>query len=193
MRVDLREIGGPKRHGNAVIRQAVGQNASIGLALGIQQRNRVWALGLQPPLHARMRLGKSAKTLFVGCAERLQVAQHQSGYIALPGLCMRTAEVAAPVTNRQLNLRQGFDRVHRPDQRAQRQEHSADVDRQHRAHLHVSYKMAFALMKADKHFAFFAHIAHRQARTVAVGPGRPFDGAQHIVRAHFADVPKLVF
>ena len=48
------------------------------------------------------------------------MAQHQGRHVALPGLRMRTAEVAAPVTNRQLNLRQGFDRVHRSNQRAQR-------------------------------------------------------------------------
>ena len=185
MRVDLCEIGGPKRHGDAVVRQAVGQNTGIGLALWLQQRNRVRALGLQPPLHARVRLGKPAQAFFVGVAQRLQMAQHQGRHVALP--------VTTSVTNGQFNLRQGLDRIHRANQRAHGQQHCADVRRQHRADLHVSSKMAFALMKADQHFAFFAHIAHRQACPVAVGPSRPFDGAQHIVRAHFADVPELVF
>ena len=64
---------------------------------------------------------------------------------------------------------------------------------EHVALFDVGHKVAFALMKTDQHRAFFAHKAHRQARAVAVAPGRALDGAHHGLRFDLADVPEVVF
>jgi hypothetical protein len=107
VRVDLGEVRGPERHGDAEIRQAVGEL----LAPFIQQVHRVRPLGLQPPLHA-VRGCEGAQLVLVGIGERLQVAQHQ-----------RRHRIAAG----QLDLRAGVARLHAADQRAQRHEHGVDV------------------------------------------------------------------
>jgi hypothetical protein len=46
--------------------------------------------------------------------------------------------------------------------------------------LHVGHIAALALVKAHQHRALLVHMAHRQARPVAVAPGRPFDRAQDV-------------
>ena len=64
---------------------------------------------------------------------------------------------------------------------------------EHVALFDVGHKVAFALMKTNQHRAFFAHKAHRQARPVAVAPGRALDGAHHGLGFDLADVPEVVF
>jgi len=122
--------------------------------------------------------GKSAQPGFVTVAQIFHMPQHQRGDAVATG---------------QLNLRNGLFRVQAGDECAQRQQHVADMRRQHWAAFHVSHVAAFALMKAHQHLAFFAHIAHRQARPVAVAPGRTFNGAHQVVGFDFADVLKVVF
>ncbi|MCY1534651.1 hypothetical protein D9M68_700310 [compost metagenome] len=121
----------------------------------------------------------------VGARQRLQVPQHQGD----GAQCGRTGRVAAG----QLDLRAGFARVHGTDQRAQRHQHGADLLGQHGAHLHVGQVAALALVEADQHRALLDHVAHRQARPVAVVPGRAFERAQHVLGLDLAQVPEVVF
>ena len=172
--VDLGEIGRFEWHGNAEIGQRVGQ---LGPAL-VQQLHRFGPFGLQPPLHAGMLCGKFAQAGFVAIAQRLQMAQHQRRHVVAAG---------------QFNLRQGFNRLHRRNQRTQRQQQAAHVRRQHRAGLHVGHIAAFALMKTDQDGTLFVHMAHRQPRAVAVAPGRAFNGAKNVVGLDLAQVPQVVF
>ena len=92
VRVDLREVGGLVRHGDAELRQSVAQNR----AALVQQANRIGAFGLGPPLHP-VQLSKVAQTLKVSRAQGLHVAQDQSGDIIAAG---------------QLDLRAGLAGVH---------------------------------------------------------------------------------
>ena len=48
-------------------------------------------------------------------------------------------------------------------------------------------------MKADQHLALFSHVAHRQARSVAVTPGWAFNGAHQVVGLDLADMGQVVF
>ena len=48
-------------------------------------------------------------------------------------------------------------------------------------------------MKANQHLTLFAHKADRNARPVAVAPGRAFDGALDVAGLDLADVPQVVF
>ena len=139
--------------------------------------HRVRAFGLQPPLH--LVLGsKCPQQGFVALAQGLQVAQHQGRDL---------------VATSQFQLGQGFASFHLPNQGAQWQQHAADMGRQDRAHLHVGDVAAFAFVEADQHFAFFDHVAHRQAGAVAVAPSRPLDRAQQGFRFDLAQVPEVVF
>ena len=67
------------------------------------------------------------------------------------------------------------------------------MGRQYQALFHVSHVAALALVKADQHCALFVHMAHRQARPVAVAPGGAFDRAQDVVGLDLAQVPQVVF
>ena len=136
-----------------------------------------WPGRLQPPLHARVLRGKGVQFVGIGCAERLQMAQHQ-----------RRDRIAAG----QFDLGAGVARIQAGNQRPQRQEQSADVRRQNGAAAHVGDVAAFALVKANQHLAFFHHMAHRQPRAPAVAPCRAVNGAQHGLRAAFAQMPEVV-
>jgi hypothetical protein len=61
------------------------------------------------------------------------------------------------------------------------------------ADLHVGHIAALALVKPDQHLTLFVHMAHRQARPVAVAPGGSFNGAQHGFWFDLAQVPEVVF
>ena len=93
----------------------------------------------------------------------------------------------------QLQLRQGFAGRHLAYQLTQRQQHAADMRGQNGAHLHVGDVAAFALMKANQHFALFNHVAHRQARPITVAPSGPLDRSQQGFGFDFAQVPQVVF
>ena len=127
---------------------------------------------------AALLAGEGAQARQVGLAQRLQMAQHQG----------RDAIAAG-----HFDLRAGVARVHAGDELAQRQQPAAHVRRQDGARAHVGDVAAFALVKADEHFAFFHHMPHRQARAPAVAPGGAVDGRQHVGRAHFAQPPEVVF
>jgi len=122
-------------------------------------------------------LRKSAQLVQVAGAQRLQVAQHQRGDLVATG---------------QLNLRAGLYRVHRGNELAQRHQHGIDMGRQHRAFAHVGHIAALALVKAHQHRALLVHMPHRQARAVAVAPGRAFDRPQDVLGPHLAQVPQVV-
>ena len=47
-------------------------------------------------------------------------------------------------------------------------------------------------MEADQHAAFLRHVAHGEARAVAVLPAGPVDRREHLLRLHLADVPQRV-
>ena len=113
------------------------------------------------------------------------MAQHQGGHVA-------HAAPAFHVAHGQLDLRQRLHRVHAGDQRAQRHQHGAHVRRQHAALLHVGHIAALAFVKAHQHRALFAHVLDREARPVAVAPGRALNGAQDVVGLDLADVPQVV-
>ncbi len=134
-------------------------------------------LGLQPPLYARVLFGKGTQPGQVTRAQRLQVPQHQR---------------RDRVTTGQFDLRASLDGLERADQRTQRHKHGAHMRRQHRADFHVGHVTALALMEPDEYRALLAHMAHRQAGTVAVAPGRAFDGPQDRFRLHLAQVPEVV-
>ena len=173
MRIDLGEIGGFERHGDAELRQAVGQ---LGRVLRVEQMHGVRPLGLQPPLHTVLGR-KIAQPGFIGLAQGLQVAQHQGG---------------DGIAARQFDLRAGITRIHAGDQATQRHEQGINVRGQHFAGLHVGDVAAFSLVKADEHFALFDHMAHRQPGAVAVAPSGAFDGAQDGVGLDLAQVPQVV-
>ena len=131
-----------------------------------------------------MRYREVLQAGYIVCAQWLQVPQNQGGR---GGLRLRW------LAHRQFNLRNEFGGIHGSDQPAQRQQHGADVRRQHRALRHIGHKVAFALVKTNQHHALFAHEAHRQTGPVAVAPRRPFNGAQDHPCGHFADVREVVF
>ena len=97
------------------------------------------------------------------------------------------------VSTSQFQLRQGFAGLHLTNQCPQRHEHATDMRRQNRTNLHVGDVTAFALMEANEHFAFFDHIAHRQAGAVAVAPSGALNGSQQRFWLDFAKMPKVVF
>ena len=125
-----------------------------------------------------MRVGKGAQPHQVGDAERLHVAQHHRRHVVAAG---------------QLDLRNGFPRIHAADQPAQRHQHVADMLRQHMAFAHVGHIGALAFMKTDQRSAFLAHITHRQAGAVAVTPGGSFNRPQQVVSLDLADEAQVVF
>ena len=172
--IDLREITWFKRHGDAELRQCISQLR----APFVEQMNGLQPFGLQPPLHTGVQSCKRTQAVFITVTQGLQMAQHQRGHF---------------ITTGQLDLRAGLDGIHRSDQRAQRKQQGAHVRWQHGTFLHVSHVAALALVKADQHRALLVHVAHRQARAVAVTPGRTFDGAQDVIGTHFAQMPQIVF
>jgi hypothetical protein len=122
------------------------------------------------------------------------VAQHHGSHFTGTATgTRRTAHAHAHIAHGQFNLRALFLGVHGRDQGTQRHQHGAHVGGQHGTYFHVGHVTAFALVKTHQHFALFAHKTHRQAGAVAVAPGGAFDGAQHVVGAHLADVPQVVF
>ena len=125
-----------------------------------------------------MRCRESAQACQIAAAERLHVAQHHGGDGIAAG---------------QLDLRQGFPGIHAGNQLAQRHQHVADVPWHHMALRHVGHITALALMKTHQHRMLLAHIAHRQARPVAISPGGPLDGPEQVVGLDLADVPEVVF
>ena len=174
VRIDLGEVGGPKRHGDAEFRQAVAQRRGI----RADAVRRIRPLGLQPPLHARVLRSKSVQLVDIALRQRLQVPQHQRNGVVAAG---------------QLDLRAGFARLQAGDERAQGQKQLADFGRQDGATAHIGDVAAFALVKTDEHFALFGHMAHRQARAPAVAPRRAMNGTQHGGGLAFAQVPEVVF
>ncbi|MOA11739.1 hypothetical protein D3C78_1316940 [compost metagenome] len=129
VRIDLGEVGGLERHGDAEVGQAVSQL----LDFGIHQLHGVRALGLQPPLHI-LRGRKRTQLLLVAFGQGLHMAQHQRRDVIAAG---------------DFDLRNGLARIHGGDQRAQRHQHVVDMRRQHAADFHVGDVAALALMKAD--------------------------------------------
>ena len=184
MGVDLREVSRAKRHDHVKLRQGIRQWCGLVAAALRQEDDGVRPLGLQPPLHARVRYSEVLQAGYIVCAQRLQVPQHQGG---------RGDARWRWLAHRQFNLRNEFGGIHGSNQPAQRQQHGADVRRQHGALRHIGHKMAFALVKTNQYHALFAHEAHRQTGPVAVAPCRPFNGAQDHSRHHFADVREVVF
>ena len=172
--VDLREIRGTERHGDAELGQAVAQLRRV-LA---DAMHGVRPLGLQPPLHARVCGCKGVQPGQISLAQRLQMAQHQRRHFVTAG---------------QLDLWAGIACLHAGDQCAQRQQQVAHMRRQDGAALHVGDVAALAFVKADQHLALLDHMAHRQARAPAVAPVRPMDGAQQMVGLALAQMPEVVF
>ena len=174
MRVDLGKVCRLERHDHAKLGQRITQLRHA----FIKQCNRLQPARLQPPLQARMNSGKGTQFGFVALAQVVHMSQHQCSNAVAAG---------------QFDLRHGFFRVQTGNQRAQWQQHVADMRRQHRTVAHISYKAAFSLMKPHQHLALFSHIAHRQARTVTVAPGWSFNGPHHVVGFKFANVLQVVF
>ncbi len=125
-----------------------------------------------------MAVCKGAQAGAIGCAQGLQVAQHQRRH---------------RIAHRQLDLRAGLARVHAAKQLAQRQQQRAHMGRQHRTDAHIGHIAALAFVKADQHLPFFVHVAHRQPGPVAVAPCRACNGRQDRVRADLGQVPEVVF
>ena len=65
--------------------------------------------------------------------------------------------------------------------------------RQHVAFLHVSDILTFPFMKTHQHGALFSDMTNRQARPVAIAPGRAFDGAQDVLGLDLAQMPQVIF
>ena len=68
-----------------------------------------------------------------------------------------------------------------------------DVIRQDLAGGDVGHEGRAALVEADQDAALLRHVAHRQARAVAVVPGRAVHRAHDHLGLHLADVPQVVF
>ncbi|OIQ72169.1 hypothetical protein GALL_462070 [mine drainage metagenome] len=97
------------------------------------------------------------------------------------------------ITASQFDLCTGFYRIHGQNQRAQRQQDSTDLHRQHRAGTHIGNIATFTLVKTYQDSPFFADITHRQTGPITIAPVGPLNGAQDVFRFNFAQVPQSVF
>ena len=174
MRIDLREIGRLKRHGDAKLRQAISELIP---QCAIHQTHGVGAFGLQPPLHLVL-LGKGTQSSHVACTQGFHMTQDHGCHL---------------VTTGQFNLRQGFACVHASNQGTQRHQHGVHMRWQDGALAHVRHIAAFALMETDQHLALLHHITHRQTGAIAVAPGGALNGAQNRLGFDFSKVPEVVF
>ena len=171
--VHLRKIDGLERHLDAEFRQQVVQL----LVQRIERHGRFRPLHLQPPLHAVL-VGERLQLRFIVRRQRRHDAQDHGGDVFAHG---------------QLDLRHLVEDRQRADQRAQRQQHGGNVRRQDFAAIHVGNEGRFLFMEAHQHGIFLFHMAHGQARAVAVAPRRAIHGAHDALRTHLADVPQVIF
>ncbi|MCY1224821.1 hypothetical protein D9M72_369960 [compost metagenome] len=171
--VYLREVGRLERHADAEFRQRVGQ-----LDVGrVERVDRVRSFRLQPELHL-VRIGEGAQQVLVDVGQRLEDAQHQRRHFVPDG---------------QFDLRHAVADRQPRDQFAQRHQHRRDMRRQDFATRHVGDITALALMEPHQHAALLHHVAHGQARAVAVAPVRAGDRPEHHVRLDLGQVPQVVF
>ncbi len=165
VRIDLREVGRLERHRDAELGQRVGQLVAA-LVQQLHASRAPWAAATTA---RRAATPKSRRRSQVGVAQRLEMAQHQRHHL---------------VAGRQLDLRQAV--ALRPSQPISSRSGSSNAltcGGSTGAAVHVGHVARLALVEADQHRALLAHVAHRQARPIAVAPGRALRSAAARSRA----------
>jgi hypothetical protein len=150
--------------------------------------NRIGPLGLQPPLQSDGLLSgrEPLQLLHIRWWHGHQVAQDQGGARA------EGPVGHLPFTHGQFDLGQTVTGLQGTDQSAQGQQEPAHTSGQDGAAGHVGHVARLALMETHQHHALGRHMAHRQARAVAVGPGRALNRAQDLFSPHLGQVRQAV-
>ncbi len=171
--VHLGEIDRLERHLDAEFRQHVVQLR----ADRVERCGRLRPLGLQPDLDLVL-VGEGLELGFVVGRHRRHDAEHQRGQAFADG---------------DFDLRDLVVQGGGADQRAQRQQHVRHVARQDLATVDVCHEGRFLFVEANQHGLLLDHVAHRQARAVAVAPGRAVHRPHDVFRTDLADVAQVIF
>ena len=147
----LGEFGRREWHLDAEFRQGVGKRWRV---QRMEWHDGLRPFGLQPELDI-VRIGKGAQHSLIAGGKRLHDAQHQYVHVFAAG---------------HFDLRQSFADGKFFDQLRQQRDQPGNFRWQYFTTRHIRHVAVALLVKAHQRLALFQHMAHRQARTLAVAP-----------------------